>query len=41
MHRFGNGPNWRLRTTRATLDALGFKDDMLKQVSDGKCFYVN
>jgi len=30
MHRFGHGPNWRLRTTRAALDALGFKDDMLR-----------
>ena len=30
LHRFGQGPNWRLRTTRAALDALGFRDDMLK-----------
>lgn len=30
LHRFGEGPNWRLRTTRAALDALGFKDDMLR-----------
>lgn len=30
LHRFGQGPNWRLRTTRAALDALGFKDDMLR-----------
>jgi hypothetical protein len=30
LHRFGNGPNWRLRTTRAALHALGFRDDMLK-----------
>ncbi len=29
-HRFGQGPNWRLRTTRAALGALGFKDDLLK-----------
>ena len=29
-HRFGQGPNWRLRTTRAALSALGFKDDMLR-----------
>jgi hypothetical protein len=28
-HRFGQGPNWRLRTTRAALSALGFKSDML------------
>jgi len=30
MHRFGNGPNWKLRTTRAALSALGFKADLLK-----------
>ena len=29
-HRFGQGPNWRLRTTRASLTALGLKDDLLK-----------
>lgn len=29
-HTFGEGPNWRLRTVRAALDALGFKEDMLK-----------
>jgi hypothetical protein len=29
-HRFGQGPNWRLRTTRAALEALGFRDDMLR-----------
>ena len=29
-HRFGQGPNWRLRTTRAALAALGFKEDMLR-----------
>jgi hypothetical protein len=29
LHRFGHGPNWRLRTTRAALTALGFKSDML------------
>lgn len=29
-HRFGQGPNWRLRTTRAAMTALGFKEDMLR-----------
>lgn len=29
-HRFGQGPNWRLRTTRAGLEAIGFKEDLLK-----------
>lgn len=30
QNRFGQGPNWRLRTTRAALAALGFKEDMLR-----------
>jgi hypothetical protein len=30
MHTFGQGPNWRLRTVRAALNALGFKEDVLK-----------
>lgn len=30
LNRFGHGPNWRLRTTRAALEAVGFKDDILK-----------
>lgn len=30
FHSFGQGPNWRLRTTRAALESLGFKDDLLK-----------
>ncbi|BCD83688.1 hypothetical protein PSm6_00950 [Pseudomonas solani] len=30
QHAFGQGPNWRLRTTRAALSALGFKDDLMK-----------
>lgn len=30
QHAFGQGPNWRLRTTRAALTALGFKDDLMK-----------
>lgn len=29
-YHFGNGPNWRMRATRAALRALGFKEDMLK-----------
>lgn len=29
-HRFGHGPNWRMRTTRAAFAALGLKEDMLK-----------
>lgn len=30
LHRFGAGPNWRLRTTRAALKELGFKDNLLR-----------
>jgi hypothetical protein len=30
LHRFGQGPNWRLRTTRAALSELGFKADLLR-----------
>ena len=30
LHRFGQGPNWRLRATRAALDALGFDKRMLR-----------
>lgn len=29
-HRFGAGPNWRLRTTRAALSELGFKHNLLQ-----------
>jgi hypothetical protein len=30
LHRFGQGPNWRLRTTRAALSSLGFTEDILR-----------
>ena len=30
LHRFAQGPNWRMRTTRVALQALGFKNDMLR-----------
>ena len=30
LHRFGNGPNWRLRTVRAALKELGLKGDLLR-----------
>ncbi len=30
MYRFGDGPNWRLRTTRAALGALGFENSLLR-----------
>lgn len=39
LHRFGEGPNWRLRTTRAALSALGFKDDMLRHGIQREVFF--
>jgi hypothetical protein len=30
LHRFGQGPNWRMRTTRTALQALGFDDRLLR-----------
>jgi hypothetical protein len=30
LHQFGQGPNWRMRTTRAALESLGFKDELLR-----------
>jgi hypothetical protein len=29
-HRFGQGPNWKMRTTRVALHSLGFEDNMLR-----------
>lgn len=39
QHRFGQGPNWRLRTTRAALSALGFKEDMLRHGIQREVFF--
>jgi hypothetical protein len=30
LHRFGQGPNWRMRTTRVALRALGLNEDILR-----------
>jgi hypothetical protein len=30
LHAFGQGPNWRIRTLRTAITALGFKGDLLK-----------
>lgn len=30
LHQFGQGPNWRMRTTRAALESLGFNDNLLR-----------
>lgn len=29
-HEYGDGPNWRIRTIRAAMSALGFRGDVLK-----------
>lgn len=41
LHRFGQGPNWRLRTTRAALEALEFKDDMLRHGIKREVFFCS
>ena len=40
-HNFGDGPNWRLRTTRTALKALGFKDDLLRHGIQREVFICN
>lgn len=39
LHRFGQGPNWRLRTTRAALRALGLRDNLLLHGIKREVFY--
>ncbi|MEF3696228.1 Druantia anti-phage system protein DruA [Desulfolutivibrio sp.] len=41
LHQFGQGPNWRLRTTRAALTALGFRDDLLRHGIQREVFICN
>ena len=41
QHRFGQGPNWRLRTTRAGLSELGFKEDLLRHGISVRYLSVN
>lgn len=41
QHRFGQGPNWRLRTTRAALEALGFRDEPLRHGIRRQVFVCN
>ena len=41
QHRFGQGPNWRLRTTRAALTALGLRDDLLRHGIRRQVFICN
>ncbi len=41
LHRFGQGPNWRLRTTRAALQELGFRDNILRHGIKREVFLCN
>ena len=40
-HQFGQGPNWRLRTTRAALKALGFREDLLRHGIQREVFFCS
>ena len=40
-HGFGDGPNWRLRTIRAGLDALEFRGDLLRHGIRREVFVCN
>ena len=39
QYRFGQGPNWRLRTCRAALVNLGFKNDLLRHGIQREVFF--
>ena len=41
QHRFGQGPNWRLRTTRAALKTLGFREDLLRHGVQREVFFCS
>jgi len=41
QHQFGQGPNWRLRTTRAALKELGFRDDLLRHGIQREVFFCS
>lgn len=38
LHCYGEGPNWRMRSTRVALEALGFKDDLLRHGIEREVF---
>ena len=40
-YAFGDGPNWRLRTIRAALDALAFRGDLLRHGIRREVFVCN
>ena len=39
QYRFGQGPNWRLRTSRAALVKLGFKNNLLRHGIQREVFF--
>lgn len=39
QHQFGEGPNWRLRSTRAALVQLGFDEDLLRHGIQREVFW--
>ena len=41
MYRFGDGPNWRLRATRAALSALGFRNSLLRHGIQREVFFCS
>ncbi len=41
LNRFGQGPNWRFRTTRAALDELGFRREILCHGIQREVFLCN
>ena len=41
QHRFGQGPNWRLRVTRTALSELGFRGDLLRHGIQREVFFSN
>ena len=41
QHQYGQGPNWRLRTTRAALTALGFRNDLLRHGIQREVFFCS
>ena len=41
QHRFGQGPNWRLRSTRAALTALGLNSELLRHGIQRQVFISN
>lgn len=41
QHQFGQGPNWRLRTIRAALTALGLRNDLLRHGIQREVFFCS